>query len=112
LRTTNKPAVAGSVDSDRADRNRGLREASADDPSKYHDTFEDNVKKLIRARLEGKGSPRWRNRASSPKWSIGWSRRRSRPRSALTARPELTRPVLNTEARDPAKLTLVIGNKD
>ena len=59
------------IDSDRADRNLGLRkaEASADD-LRYHDTFEDNVKKLIRARLEGKASPQWKNRPSSPRWSI------------------------------------------
>lgn len=27
------------------------------DPRKYHDTFEENVKKLIRARLEGREVP-------------------------------------------------------
>jgi len=36
-----------------------LVEALADDfdPKKYHDTFEENVKKLIKARLEGKETP-------------------------------------------------------
>jgi DNA end-binding protein Ku len=36
-----------------------LVEALADDfdPKKYHDTFEENVRKLIQARLEGKETP-------------------------------------------------------
>ena len=54
-----------------------------------------------------------------PALQVGWRPRyatsghsRIASNIAVTARAELTRPVLNTQARDPAKLTLVIGNKN
>ena len=41
-----------------------LIEALADelDPEKYHDTFQENLKKLIETKLEGGTIPQWNNR--------------------------------------------------